>query len=375
MKLTTFITILLFIAAGPVHSQWKKIYLRSAMGLHSVSSELDEASPFEELGKYGAHNLFDKDGATAWVEGVKGDGIGEFVYVGMGDRLNEKICIVNGYQKSRDLYFKNNRPKTLRLSLFVGFIIPGEITEIVSVCRIRQFGNEKLIILKDTLGTQEFKLPFNLLQAYEFEEQSKQLFLDDFGKEFEKITKNCSRCDTVPSVEYVLFLEIIDVYKGAKWDDTCISDIWFKPGKTKINEIPEDEIITKVYEKLDERMIYVNTNKRERIILIDGKALEKAENLDKGEYMDATLMDVSQDKEWAQIDYLYTAEGARVEELSRLYSVRYLTWIDEKILKTIYGMYGFIEKDGKTYLDTADGLIDLEEILKKFLEFRKETNK
>ncbi len=371
MKPITFIAILLFMAASPAHSQWRKIYLRSAMGLYLASSELDDGSPVDELGKHGAHNLFDKDSSTAWVEGVKDDGIGESVYVGMGDRLNEIICIVNGYQKSQSLYFMNNRPKTIRLSLFVGFMIPGEVTEIVSVCRIRQFDNEKLIKLRDTLGPQEIQLPFNLLKAAEFKEQSMQLFLNNFSKEFEKITKSCSGCDTVPYVEYILHLKIVDVYKGTKWDDTCISDIWFKPGETKINEIPEDEIITEVYEELDERMIYVNTNKRKNIILVDGKALEKAANLIKGQYMDVTLMDVSPDKEWAQIDYLYTAEGARVEEYAQLYSVRYLARINEKILKTIYGMYGFIEKDGKTYLDTADGLIDLEEIQKKFQELRK----
>jgi len=308
---------------------------------------------------------------TAWVEGVKGNGIGESVYIGMGDMLNEKICIVNGYQKSQSHYFKNNRPKRLRLSLFVGFMIPGEVTEIVSVCRIKQFGNEKLIILKDTVGIQEFKLPFNLLKAAEFEQQSMQLFLNDFGEEFKRITRLCTGCDTVPSVEYILFLEIVDVYKGAKWDDTCISDIWFKPGETKINEMQDDEIITEVYEELDEGMIYVNTNKREKLILVDGKALKKAADLVRGQHMTAILMDVSSDKEWAQINYQYTAEGVRVEEYPQLYSVRYLARIDEKVLRTIYGMYGFTEQDGKTYLNTADGLIDLEDVLTKFLELRK----
>lgn len=91
MKLTTFIAILLFMAAGPVYSQWKKIYLRSAMGLHSVSSELNEVNPFEELGEYGAHNLFDKDSSTAWVEGVKGDGIGESVYIGINEIPEDEI--------------------------------------------------------------------------------------------------------------------------------------------------------------------------------------------------------------------------------------------------------------------------------------------
>ncbi|MBA7561997.1 hypothetical protein ES708_03644 [subsurface metagenome] len=34
-------------------------------------------------------------------------------------------------------------------------------------------------------------------------------------------------------------------------------------------------------------------------------------------------------------------------------------------------MYGFVEKNGKTYLDTADGLIDLEENQKNSWSFEK----
>jgi len=56
MKLTTFIAIILFMAAGPAHSQWKKIFLHSAMGLYLASSELEEVNTFEKLGEYGAHN-------------------------------------------------------------------------------------------------------------------------------------------------------------------------------------------------------------------------------------------------------------------------------------------------------------------------------
>ena len=133
--------------------------------------------------------------------------------------------------------------------------------------------------------------------------------------------------------------------------------------------IPTDEQITEVWEDFDEGMIYVNTNKQEGIVLADGKALEKARNLDEDEHMDITLMDVSPDKEWAQVDYLYTQDGAgRVEEYSTLYSVRYLTMIDEPILGIIYGAFGFIEEKGKIYLDTADGPLDLDKILEEFLK-------
>ncbi len=72
---------------------WKKLFLHAIMGYHYVSSELDEVNPFEELGKYGAHNLLDDTLSTAWVEGVEGSGIGEYLYLGIGsDYLKKHWC-------------------------------------------------------------------------------------------------------------------------------------------------------------------------------------------------------------------------------------------------------------------------------------------
>ena len=124
--------------------------------------------------------------------------------------------------------------------------------------------------------------------------------------------------------------------------------------------ISGNEKITDVYKNDDDGSIYVNTTKREEIILVNRKELEKEEDLGEGEHLSLVLMDVSPDKEWAQVDYLYGHEGpGRIEEIAHLYSVRLLTRVDKVLLNNAFGMYGFIEKDGKIYMDTDKGLIDL----------------
>ena len=368
-----FLLIILFTQCSARQPEWERLFLRDAMGrLHLVSSELDEVNPFEDLGDYGGHNLFDKEGSTAWVEGVEGSGIGEYFYLGIGKEFPEQMVILNGYQKNNDIYNKNNRVKTIRVSLFAGFMIPMDVTEIGVNYHIRQFGTAEIVELKDMFGSEHIPLPWTRDNVDQLMEENRVLFLIDFEKELAAIREACPSCPTDPDNQFLLKIEILDVYKGSMWDDPCISDIWFtSPGK-KIDVIPPDEQITEVWEDLDERMIYVNTNKQKSIILADGKALETARNLDEDEHMNITLMDVSPDREWVQIDYLYTQDGAgRVEEYSTLYSVRYLSIIDDPILGIIYGAYGFTEKNGQIYLDTSDGPVDLEKVLEEFLELRK----
>jgi hypothetical protein len=65
---------------------------------------------------YDVRNLFNRNSATAWVEGVPGQGIGQWVVVEFdGLRLVKSIQINNGYQKSQDIYSKNSRVRRIRL--------------------------------------------------------------------------------------------------------------------------------------------------------------------------------------------------------------------------------------------------------------------
>jgi hypothetical protein len=69
---------------------------------------------------YGAANLFDASTGTAWVEGASGNGIGEWITVEFETlRRVKSIHVQNGYQKSPDIFAKNNRVRQIRV-LFSG---------------------------------------------------------------------------------------------------------------------------------------------------------------------------------------------------------------------------------------------------------------
>lgn len=71
--------------------------------------------------RYGPNNLFDGNLATAWVEGVSGNGSGERIVLAF-DRPRQLAGfeIVNGYTKNRDIFGKNARVRTARVTLSSG---------------------------------------------------------------------------------------------------------------------------------------------------------------------------------------------------------------------------------------------------------------
>lgn len=371
ISLSTFLLIIL--AACTTQTAWEKFELHSVQGYYSTSSELDAVDPFEGLGKYGGFNLFDRDPATAWVEGVDGDGIGETFTIGVGDELKENICIVNGYQKSEALYSQNNRIKTLRVTLYAGFMIPGDVTEIYAFAYAVPFGKPAEIRLVDSFGVQQIQFPFDMTAAEAFKDKQMTVFQNDFKTRLEEIRNVAGMNDLKPEVQYLLKCEIMDIYKGSKYDDTCISDIWQGSAEDeKLLGIPADEMITDIYKNDDDGLVYINTDKREKIILADENALEKEENLVEGHHLYLEIMEVSPDKEWVQISFMYRHEGeGRIESIAQLYSVSFLCHVDKSLLRETFGLYGFQEKEGKIYIDTDYGLVDLEEVageLEKIIE-------
>ncbi len=161
---------------------------------------------------YEISNISDSDISTAWVEGAEGDGVGEYVYIPIfrketnsSFRYNKKndikitFSIFNGFCKSSELFYKNNRIKTAKITIFVipmtteqdgypSFPYEDEENEILLT---------KVIELKDIIESQTFEEKINIYNSnYQYD---------------------------TPFV--LLKFEIIDVYKGTKYDDTCISEI------------------------------------------------------------------------------------------------------------------------------------------------------
>ncbi|MFC2098524.1 hypothetical protein ACFLSP_02135 [Bacteroidota bacterium] len=152
--------------------------------------------------RYAAGNLGDGDPGSAWVEGVKGHGIGEVVLVPCVDFKND-VRIWSGYGKSERLYYANSRPKKIRLC-----IVRGQ--EPVHT----QYGIvwEKLVVIAENEAE---LIDTNFYQSIEVPEFKVDSFYSPMFEE-------------VMPYGYFLGLEILDVYPGSRWDDTCISEITSK---------------------------------------------------------------------------------------------------------------------------------------------------
>lgn len=127
---------------------------------------------------YKASNAHDLSYRTAWVEGVAGYGIGEYLTYTFkgGDPRITTIIVVNGYVKSGKAFKENSRVKKLKV-----------------------YKDDKpiaILDLKDIMGEQRFKIGT----------------LGD---------------NTLGSPDWKLKFEIMEVYKGDKYDDTALSEIYF----------------------------------------------------------------------------------------------------------------------------------------------------
>mgnify|MGYP001056530984 CR=1 FL=1 len=122
--------------------------------------------------RYGAMNIIDKNPETAWSEGVESYGVNEWVQVernGLAD-ISE-ILISNGYHKSQETFDNNGSLKRFRLDFSQGQYIYYEVDE-------NKTGSKHIRILFDRpISTDSIRLT------------------------------------------------ILDVFKGSKYEDTCITDI------------------------------------------------------------------------------------------------------------------------------------------------------
>lgn len=143
---------------------------------------------------YQGSNLCDGKTETAWVEGVKGSGIGEWIKIKLdAEKVSPsstpfsvfEVGIIPGYAKSQKTWEENNRLKTALLIIHSPSISYPKEHEWV-VYRLN---------LKDENTLQYFTLPDNMLETNS-----------------NPMTKT-------------IWLRIDDVYKGTKYNDTCISEI------------------------------------------------------------------------------------------------------------------------------------------------------
>lgn len=155
-------------ADGWFMAQTEKAEVRSI----SATSELVEAQ-FDGKYLYPPINILDGDFSNTWCEAEKnGPGIGEAITIEFAEAVSfDEIQVVNGFV-TKDYYKKNNRVKSIQLTQVAG----------------KHF-------------------------------QQKEYTLKDNVQDWQSIKFD------LPQTAQILTLKITNIYKGSKYDDTCLDDI------------------------------------------------------------------------------------------------------------------------------------------------------
>ena len=246
--------------------------------------------------------------------------IGEYILI-VTPEETRTINIFSGYGENLSLFHKNNRPCKIRLSYFLGVEYDGW-GQVGTKFKAVKFDDEYVITLEDTITLQNFDFPFNDMEKLAI---FKQRCLDDFKTA--GFGKNMYGPTELPQAKWILKIEILDIYKGSKWEDTCISEIFFNDRYIGNLHDYKNRAIEKVYESENYNEIIMITESK------DSVTLYKSNDKDTG----LSISEISKDNQWIII-----LEETWNKNLSR-------TETEYKIFNTFFG------KDMKTELERVIG--------------------
>jgi hypothetical protein len=127
--------------------------------------------PPQGTAHYCPANTLDGRTETAWVEGVGGSGIGEWISFSFDAQVVRSVEVYPGYGKSRETFLANNRLKRVTLIFSDGTKVPA--------------------LFGDGMGWKTVNLPRAILASS-------------------------------------LKIVIEEVYRGTRYDDTCVSEVrWY----------------------------------------------------------------------------------------------------------------------------------------------------
>ncbi len=219
---------------------------------------------------YPPSNLFDADFSTCWVAGNTTDN--PHLFVKLPKQFN-MINIFTGYGKNEALYYKNARPSIIKTSLYGGINPEGYVSEISTRYKSILLKENKLIHLSDLYNVQHIPFKYSKQQLKKFEQELRLKFSAKYDLKINHFT-------------FILKLEIIDNYKGTKYDDICISEIFFNDRlitKDKITSLN----IKDIYIDDNENALYIKTEKNNKLLIYrDNSSVLQ-------------LIDISKNKEWA----------------------------------------------------------------------------
>ncbi|MFQ5628638.1 MAG: hypothetical protein ACE5I1_07750 [bacterium] len=161
---------------------------------------------------FGPLSLFDGIPESAWCEGVDGPGIGEWVAFELTEDV-QGLAVYNGFQKVRWCW-----------------CMTGDGP-------MREYNAERMKQLKAIYGNNNRVKVLEIVSEDGQVRKTITLRNTSIRQNFEDIS--------LPKGSYKLYIR--DIYKGAKWDDTCLGEIEFFRANAKWL-VEEDEFLRRVFE-------------------------------------------------------------------------------------------------------------------------------
>lgn len=321
--------------------QWETMVLYSWQKdvFYKVTSEHEnpEPDPFNP-GVFSGVRMFDGNRSTCWAEGTPGRGIGEAVFFKIPQRTRT-LNFVNGFAASDEDFLSYNRVKRMIISLYVGISPEAHVSETAIQYYAVKHEKEFVIELQDTQEVQALDFPLSWSELEDFKNSVINAY------QSQKLPEVGSPADLV---HYILRMEIQEVYKGSQVEATCVSEI----------EIEKDfQSVNSIYLSQDESAVLMDTDQ------------DSGVEIDSDPDAVFQIVSTNPDREWLICIKMPKKSQGRVETEYILYN----TFIPKKIGKDILGegvldMYGFVEREGKWFLEYFDSqssqikYLNLEEI-------------
>ncbi len=300
----------------------------------------------EKSGKYPSVNLFDGFLKTCWVVGEAGQENHPALFIKVPGNIPIDKLILNifsGYGKNKALYLKNAHPRKLRLTIYAAFHPEDCSTEVANLYIIEKFADTRYIDLADTFGVQSFPLNIDKAALADFQKNSLKDCHSFSGDIYDKLKPDNNTTTFTPAL--ILKLETENVYPGSKYNDICISEIFFN-----------DRFVTHYpdrYNPVDS--VYIENDNTVKVDYASEKGVVIVKDTS------AVFIDIyhPEHSNWAVLSYVpndESGEGSRTEELYSLIDLKNRKIIDDTNFKKCTGSLPsspLIEKNanGKTVLD------------------------
>jgi hypothetical protein len=268
-------------------SKWESFYLN----VRGYDYEDMPVDPYPES------NMFDGDIKTCWVCGSYINDNPAGTYLRMPHDNKVYVNIFTGYGKSQELFYKNARPKKIRLSVYATVHPEGYVTEIAGGYEGLKYPREQIVTLVDTFGIQTIELDFSRDELNEF---SKKVYWQARSYFEPPLLDSC----------LIVKIDVVESLPGTKYDDICISELFLTGEECTLNSSTPLTPIKKVYINQAENSLLIDDDQNQGIII----------------YHDPLsvlqLIDVSANNRWAIVISMPAEVGeGRVETFYQLVNI------------------------------------------------------